>query len=255
MSRCRRRPRFPWARRWLISACAGSRSARAWSATRAPADAARICVESSARMWLGDVPVALASERVTAALCQPGRLPPGPRPPGGDPGALRLAGPAAALDRFPAPAVVVLADDGLPVAGYPVGTVVALAAELAWRVALPAVGQRVAGHRGVGMTLASGAATECFRGAAEVLRWRHVDRRSGMGRRVRRDGRRRLCAAWGMATGWAWPMVLLAAGGLLAGLRGRGRARAGGYRRGAAGGRSALVPGTRRPGKRSRPRR
>jgi hypothetical protein len=29
-----------------------------------------ICVESSARMWLGDVPVALASERVTAALCQ-----------------------------------------------------------------------------------------------------------------------------------------------------------------------------------------
>jgi hypothetical protein len=28
-----------------------------------------ICVESSARMWLGDVPVALASERVTAALC------------------------------------------------------------------------------------------------------------------------------------------------------------------------------------------
>jgi hypothetical protein len=29
----------------------------------------RICVESAARMWLGDVPVALASERVTAALC------------------------------------------------------------------------------------------------------------------------------------------------------------------------------------------
>jgi hypothetical protein len=29
-----------------------------------------IAVESSARMWLGDVPVALASERVTAALCQ-----------------------------------------------------------------------------------------------------------------------------------------------------------------------------------------
>jgi hypothetical protein len=32
-----------------------------------PAD--RVAVESSARMWLGDVPVALASERVTAALC------------------------------------------------------------------------------------------------------------------------------------------------------------------------------------------
>jgi hypothetical protein len=30
----------------------------------------RIAVESSARMWLGDAPVALASERVTAALCQ-----------------------------------------------------------------------------------------------------------------------------------------------------------------------------------------
>jgi hypothetical protein len=29
-----------------------------------------IAVESSARMWLGDVPVALASERVTAALCR-----------------------------------------------------------------------------------------------------------------------------------------------------------------------------------------
>jgi hypothetical protein len=29
-----------------------------------------IALESSARMWLGDVPVALASERVTAALCQ-----------------------------------------------------------------------------------------------------------------------------------------------------------------------------------------
>jgi hypothetical protein len=28
-----------------------------------------ICVESSARMWLGDIPVALARERVTAALC------------------------------------------------------------------------------------------------------------------------------------------------------------------------------------------
>jgi hypothetical protein len=35
----------------------------------------RILLESSARMWLGDVPVALASERVTAELCQrAGRL-------------------------------------------------------------------------------------------------------------------------------------------------------------------------------------
>jgi hypothetical protein len=31
---------------------------------------ANIAVESSARMWLGDLPVALASERVTAQLCQ-----------------------------------------------------------------------------------------------------------------------------------------------------------------------------------------
>src|ERR1700722_1717328 len=30
----------------------------------------RVSVRSSARMWLGDVPVALASERVTAELCQ-----------------------------------------------------------------------------------------------------------------------------------------------------------------------------------------
>jgi len=55
--------------------------------------------------------------------------------------------PAAASDRFPAPAVVVRADDGLPVAGDPVGTMVALAAELAGLVAIAAVGQRVAGHR------------------------------------------------------------------------------------------------------------
>jgi hypothetical protein len=32
--------------------------------------ASRISVQSSARMWLGDVPVALASEQVTADLCQ-----------------------------------------------------------------------------------------------------------------------------------------------------------------------------------------
>jgi hypothetical protein len=32
-------------------------------------DVSHIAVESSARMWLGDVPVALAGERVTAALC------------------------------------------------------------------------------------------------------------------------------------------------------------------------------------------
>jgi hypothetical protein len=31
---------------------------------------ANIAVESTARMWLGDLPVALASERVTAQLCQ-----------------------------------------------------------------------------------------------------------------------------------------------------------------------------------------
>ena len=30
----------------------------------------RVSVTSSARMWLADVPVALASERVTAELCQ-----------------------------------------------------------------------------------------------------------------------------------------------------------------------------------------
>ena len=35
-----------------------------------PADSGnRILVESSARMWLGDLPVALATERVTAELC------------------------------------------------------------------------------------------------------------------------------------------------------------------------------------------
>jgi hypothetical protein len=32
--------------------------------------ASRILVESSARMWLGEVPVALASERVTTEFCQ-----------------------------------------------------------------------------------------------------------------------------------------------------------------------------------------
>jgi hypothetical protein len=36
----------------------------------ASAAGGRVVVESSARMWLGDAPVALASERVTAELCQ-----------------------------------------------------------------------------------------------------------------------------------------------------------------------------------------
>ena len=36
--------------------------------TRTPGG--RVSVTSSARMWLADVPVALASERVTAELCQ-----------------------------------------------------------------------------------------------------------------------------------------------------------------------------------------
>ncbi|HEY1624455.1 MAG TPA: hypothetical protein VGG16_11715 [Streptosporangiaceae bacterium] len=36
----------------------------------ANASGSRILVEASARMWLGDVPVALASERVTAEFCQ-----------------------------------------------------------------------------------------------------------------------------------------------------------------------------------------
>jgi hypothetical protein len=36
----------------------------------ASAASSRILVESSARMWLGDVPVALASERVTTEFCQ-----------------------------------------------------------------------------------------------------------------------------------------------------------------------------------------
>lgn len=37
---------------------------------RDTADGTEISVESSARMWLGDLPVALATERVTADLCQ-----------------------------------------------------------------------------------------------------------------------------------------------------------------------------------------
>jgi hypothetical protein len=36
-------------------------------------DSTSIAVESSARMWLDGVPVALASERVTAAFCQQAR--------------------------------------------------------------------------------------------------------------------------------------------------------------------------------------
>jgi hypothetical protein len=44
----------------------GARLAR--SATSA--SGSRVRIESSARMWLADVPVALASERVTAELCQ-----------------------------------------------------------------------------------------------------------------------------------------------------------------------------------------
>jgi hypothetical protein len=40
-------------------------------------DGTRIAVESSARMWLDGVPVALASERVTAEFCQRARGRPG----------------------------------------------------------------------------------------------------------------------------------------------------------------------------------
>ena len=69
-SRRRRLPMCRWARRWpafgvrrepLGARLVGDRAANAGS---------RVSVASSARMWLADVPVALASERVTAELCQ-----------------------------------------------------------------------------------------------------------------------------------------------------------------------------------------